>query len=126
MSMMRDLMKLTEGMAQPSTTPGISPGVAAHTAGKGKRLEGTFLNPDMMLQYFPSVQDKQAFNRAWRKVTANKEEDLQRLEMFEIARAFCDILRMPDEDKLSFMRRLMNVGPGDSIGADETARTIYR
>lgn len=126
MTMMRQLMQLVESTVGTGKATGMTDAVTHHTSGMGDSLEGTFLNPDMMLQYFPSVQDKHAFNRAWRKVVRNQEERMTRLEMFEIARAFCDILRMQDTDKLSFMRRIMNVGPGSDIGPDETANTVYR
>lgn len=117
---MRDYMTLLEGLVDEVA---ISDDDVHHTAGMGRGMEGTFLNPDMMLQYFPSVQDKHAFNRAWRKIVRNQEERMTRLEMFEISRAFIDILRMPDDQKLSFMRRIVNVNaaPGTE---DETATTI--
>lgn len=126
MTVMRQLMTLMETTMGLGDPVGMSADVSQHTSGMGNDLEGTFLNPDMMLQYFPSVQDEAAFNRAWRKVVRNEEELMTRLEMFEIARAFCDILRMSDEQKLSFMRRLMNVGPGDAVSPDEIANTVYR
>lgn len=121
---MRDYMNLLEGIIE-NVDIEMNPDDAHHTAGMGKTMQGTFLNPDMMLQYFPSVQDKHAFNRAWRKIVRNQEERMTRLEMFEISRAFVDILRMPDDQKLSFMRRIINVSaaPGTE---DETASTIYR
>ena len=119
---MRDYMNLLEGIISETA---VAADVAHHTAGMGSSMQGVFLNPDMMLQYFPSVQDEQAFNRAWRKIVRNQEERMSRLEMFEISRAFIDILRMPDDKKLSFMRRIINVhaAPGTE---DETATTIYR
>ena len=116
---MRDYINLLEGLLD------MDPEESSHTAGMGTVLKGTFVNPEVMLQYFPSVMDDQAFVRAWRKILRNQEERLLRNEMFEISRAFCDILRMPSDRKLSFIRRIMNVEVSDE-DVGQTAQTIYR
>lgn len=91
----------------------------------GEPLEGTFVDPSNVIKYFPSVEDEQAFKRAWRKILRNQEERLLRNEMFEIARAFCDIIRMSREKKMAFIRKIQNVEVSDEQ-SDEIAHTIYR
>jgi hypothetical protein len=127
---MRELINLleealAEGTLDTTHDVDMAQDVADHTAGDGAKLQGAYLDPATISEYFPSIVDQHAFNRAWRKLVANKEENLTRNEAWELARAFIDLVRMDKPDKLSFLRRIMlvHLNP-ESEG--EAIKTVYR
>lgn len=117
MADMRNFINLLE-TALPSTS---TPTHADH----GTPLEGAWLDPNELMEFLPGVDNRDYFVRAWRKVMRNQEEELTRLEMFQLAKAFISLVREDDASKMQFMRKLLVVDLAD----DDTPgniNTTYR
>ena len=92
----------------------------------GERLKGVSgLGKSMIDGNFPSVKQQGIFYSAWLKIIANKEEDLTQFELWELGRAFVDIVRMDEAKKMRLFRKLMLVRmpPGDE---DEPTRIMRK
>ena len=82
----------------------------------GERLQGvSTLSNSMINRYFPSVSQTQIFYSGWLKIMANKEEDLTQYELWELGRAFVDLIRMDEQEKMKLFRKLIlvHMPPGD-------------
>lgn len=111
MSEMRKLINLFEGTVEPPMDPEQDSG----PEGMGNKLQGVaYVDPSIFDGYFPSIDDHTTFYRAWRKAVANREETLNRQELWELGRAFVDLIRMSEQEKLSFIRKiiLIHMPPG--------------
>lgn len=110
MSDMRHLINLFEALSAPldiddEETLAMDPD---DDESMGKNLQGAiYLSSESVAQFFPSVKDRTVFNRAWRKVMTNKEEILNRYELWELGRAFIDMIRMDRSEKMDLLHKLI-------------------
>jgi hypothetical protein len=111
MSDMRKLINLFEAVVPDEIEIPVDPELAIAAepeVGYGEKLTGVVaLSASAIETHFPSVTDSSVFYRAWRKVTANKEEILNRYELWELGRAFIDLMRMDEVEKMRVMRKLI-------------------
>lgn len=129
MSDMRKLINLFEGAVpsltdDPDTIHDVDSDIEVDH--DGERLEGvSTLSLAMINDKFPSVKQPQIFYSGWLKIMANKEEALTPIELWELGRAFVDIIRMDEREKMKLFRKLILVRmpPGSE---DEPTRIMRR
>jgi hypothetical protein len=127
---MRDILNLLEtALALPDIGPPAPPAHpdTSHPTGgdEGRALSGTWINPQIIINLLPGIDDEELFTLAWLKVMRNEEETLTRLEMFQLAKAFISLIRQTDEVKISLIRRLTQINLADDEEVGDF-NTIYR
>lgn len=124
MSEMRKLINLFEAVTLPSDDPDTT--VDTDAEGDGERLDGVgIISKSFIDTNFPSVSQTQLFYSGWLKIVANKEEDLTQFELWELGRAFVDVIRMDEHAKMRLFRKLIliRMAPG---GEDEPTHIMNK